>query len=272
MNGGDAKLVHIVEGKRSPETGEILPFTLADLSLLADVLTTYAPALMVFDPLQSYFGMADMNQASETRPTLDAVRAVCKAHSCTPLYVRHNGKTQRNKAIHASLGSIDITAHMRSVLALFKDPDDATLRILAQAKTNGRLAPSMKLKLVGATCDVPIGAGMELLEDVRVDWDGLSDLTAEDLNAREQTHGGDTDEANSALGQARDFVREVLGDGPMLVDEIRAHAKKAGVSEKTLRRAKDKEDYKARRKPQEGLPAHKWPWEWYDPRQSTAMA
>ena len=116
--------------------------------------------------------MVDMNKATETRPTLDAVRHLCKTHSCTPLYVRHNGKAQRSKAIHASLGSIDITAHMRSVLALFKDPDDATLRILAQAKTNGRLAPSMKLTLVGATCDVDLDTGTEPLEDVQVDLGG----------------------------------------------------------------------------------------------------
>ena len=167
-------LVHIVEGKRSPDTGDVAPFTLADLSLLTDLLTTYTPALMVFDPLQSFFGTVDMNSASETRPTLDAVRHLCKAHGCTPLYVRHNGKAQRAKAIHASLGSIDITAHMRSVLALFKDPDDENRRILAQAKTNGRLAPSMQLKLMGATCDVVLDTGLETLEDVQVDWDGLS--------------------------------------------------------------------------------------------------
>ena len=49
------------------------------------------------------------------------------------------------------------------------------------------------------------------------------------------------------------------------VDEIRAQAKKAGVSEMTLRRAKDKERIKARRVPLDGVPSNKWPWEWYAP-------
>ena len=51
----------------------------------------------------------------------------------------------------------------------------------------------------------------------------------------------------------------------MLVDTIYAHAKKAGVSVRTLRRAKDKEHYKARRHAQDGIPCNKWLWEWYDP-------
>ena len=109
-------------------------------------------------------------------------------------------------------------------------------------------------------------------KEVFVDLPGASDLTAADLNAREFVHGGDTEETNTALDEAREFLWEMLKAGPMLVDELCVHAKKAGVSVKTLRRAKDKDHYKARRHPQEGLPGNKWPWEWYDPRQSTEVA
>jgi hypothetical protein len=98
-----------------------------------------------------------------------------------------------------------------------------------------------------------------------VDWDRLSDLTVDDLNAREFVHGNDTEEAQSALDQAREFVQEILRDGAALVDDIRAQAHKAGVSEKTLRRAKDKEGVRARRVPVEGIMSKKWPWEWYYP-------
>jgi hypothetical protein len=262
LNGGNPALVHIVEGKKSPDTGDVAPMTMSDLTLIADLLTTYKPALLVFDPVQSFFGMVDMNKASETRPTLDAVRHVCKTHGCTPLYVRHNGKAQRSKAIHSSIGSIDITAHMRSVLALFKDPDDETRRILAQSKTNGRLAPSIQLTLVGTTCDVDLDSGTETLEDVEVTWDGLSDLSAEDLNARENAHGNDTEEANASLDQAREFLRDLLKNGPMLVQEINDQAGQAGITRSTLRRAKDKEKIKAVRQAVNGTPYTKSPWAW----------
>ena len=96
----------------------------------------YTPAVLVFDPIQSFFGRGvDMNHANETRPVLDAVAALCKAHDCTPLYVRHLGKARREKAIHASLGSIDITGNMRSVLFLATDPGNKERRILAHSKS-----------------------------------------------------------------------------------------------------------------------------------------
>jgi RecA-family ATPase len=266
LNKGNPDLVHVVEGKRDPETKDKLPMTLQDLPLMEQLLKQFTPALIAFDPLQSFLGPdVDMNSAGDTRPVLDAVRNLCNAYGCTPLYVRHNGKTQRGKAIHAALGSIDITANARSELTLYKDPYDTQRRILAQTKTNGRWAPSMQLTLIGDTYDVVLDTGLVTIEEVRVDWDGMSDLTAEDLNARENVHGNDTDEASSALEEARAFLREMLTDGPMLIDELNTHAKKAGVSHGTLRRAKDKEHVKARRRPQDGIPGNKWPWEWYDP-------
>jgi AAA domain len=267
LNGGDADRVEFVQGKKDPDTGHILPMTLQDLREIEQLLQAHTPAMLCFDPMQSYLGAGvDMNAASDTRPLLDALAALCAAHACTPLYIRHNGKTQRTKAIHASLGSIDIAAHLRSTLTLYADPDEKPRRILAHTKKPGVPAPSMQVTLSSATFDIETDAGTETIEECRIDWDGTSPLTSDDLNARESMHGNDTEEANSALDQAREFLREVLKDGPMLVDDIHAHAKKASVSVKTLRRAKDKDHYKARRKPQEGIPAPKWPWEWYDPR------
>ena len=266
LNGGNADRVIFMEGKKDPDTGHILPMTLQDLDVLEQLLTAHTPAMLCFDPIQSYFGPhIDMNQASDTRPVLDAVASLCAAHDCTPLYVRHNGKTQRTKAIHASLGSIDITAHLRSVLTLYQDADIRQRRILAHTKKSGRPAPSMNIKLTGAEFDIETDDGTETIEEVRVDWDGISALTSEDLNARESLHGNDTEEAQSALDQAREFLREVLREGPLPVEDVLEAAKQAGVKRRTLDRAKDKEGVKARRVPCAGVPNKKWPWEWTYP-------
>jgi hypothetical protein len=56
-------------------------------------------------------------------------------------------------------------------------------------------------------------------QEVRIDWDGKNDLTSEDLNMRESMHGNDTEESNSAIDEARAFLREVLGAGPVPVEE-----------------------------------------------------
>ena len=267
INGGDPARVQIMEGKRNPHTGDVCPMTLQDLPLIATLLKDYTPALMAFDPIQSFLGPhVDMNHAADTRPILDAVRNLCKSAGCTPLYIRHNGKAQRTKALHTALGSIDIAANMRSALSLYTDPEDPQRRILAQTKSNGRRAPSMQLKLVGTTYDVPIEAQQFLtVEDVRVDWDGKSDLTAEDLNARECAHGNDPQEAQSALDQARDFLREVLRNGPVLTDEVFAQAKQAGITIATLRRAKAKERVKAKKEATDGSSYTKSQWSWHPP-------
>jgi len=264
INGGDPHYVHIIQGKRAPGTTDLLPMSLQDLTTIKKMLERNRPALFALDPLQSFWGPnVDQNRASDTRPILDAVNTLCKEHRCTPLYVRHHGKSPHAKAQQAGLGSTDITASLRSELGLYKDSEDPNLRILAQVKTNGRLAPSIQLRFSGGTCPVMIDGQRVLAEEARASWDGKSALTAEDLNAREMAHGGDTEEATSALDAAREFLREMLKDGAALTDDVGAQAKKAGVSSATLRRAKDKEHVKARRRPQDDLPIHKWPWEWY---------
>ena len=102
---------------------------------------------------------------------------------------------------------------------------------------------------------IPIRLTIETIEEVRVDWDGKSDLTAEDLNARECAHGNDTHEAQSGLDQAREFLREVLTDGPLSVEDLLAAAEQAGIKRRTLDRAKDKEGVRSRRVPTPDTPA-----------------
>ena len=266
LNGGNATLVEYVEGKRDPETQDVIPLTLQDLPQLETLLKQHHPALMCFDPLQSFLGPGvNMNDAGETRPILDAINILCKRYGCTPCYIRHNGKTQRAKAIHNALGSIDITGAMRSSLTLYKDPEDPQRRILAQSKHAGRASPSLHLKLVGVDFDVETDEGTMTIEEVRVDWDGLSDLTAEDLNAREFVHDADPHEEATALDQAREFLRDMLPDGPMLVEDLLVAAKQASIKRRTLDRAKNQEGVKARRVPADGAPSNKWPWAWHYP-------
>ena len=52
----------------------------------------------------------------------------------------------------------------------------------------------MNITLTGAEFDIETDEGTETIEEVRVNWDGKSDLTSEDLNMRESVHGNDTQE------------------------------------------------------------------------------
>jgi AAA domain len=268
VNGGDPSRVHILEGRRNGK-GEVEPITMQDLPMLHAALERWRPAVLIFDPVQSYFGRGvDMNHANDTRPVLDAVAGLCKPYDCSPLFVRHVGKALRSKALHAGLGSIDITASMRSVLFLAKDPENPSCRILAHSKSNNaRLGPSMAYLLTTVTQEYVMDDGEEItIEAPRVDWDGRSPLTADDLNAPiEQDHG----EEKTTLDEARDFLRDLLQDEPVLSKDVAKAAKEAGIAWTTVRRAKALEGVKVRKQEGHGETA---PWEWYRPDNTSDQA
>jgi putative DNA primase/helicase len=261
VNTGDPSRVHILEGRRNGK-GEVEPITMQDLPMLHTALDRWRPALLIFDPVQSYFGRGvDMNHANDTRPILDAVAGLCKPYHCTPFYVRHIGKALRSKALHAGLGSIDIAANMRSVLYLAKDPENPLRRILAHSKSNNaRLGPSMAYLLTTITQAYSMNDGEEItIEAPRVDWDGRSPLTADDLNA---PLAQENEEEKTALDEARDFLRELLQDAPVFSKDVAKAAKEAGMAWATVRRAKALEGVKVRKQEGHGEAA---PWEWYMP-------
>jgi hypothetical protein len=246
VNGGDSNRVFLIDGWHRPD-GAQGAVTMQDLDLLRQALEQYSPALLVFDPVQSFFGRrVDMNSASDTRPVLDAVIALCKAHDCTPLFVRHIGKARRDKALYAGFGSVDITAAMRSVLFLGQDPDQESRRILAQSKANNaKLGPSLAYRIVSVEYDMVAPAGdLVAVEAPRLDWDGLSPLTASDLAVPPLPN----DEETSALDQARAFLVELLTDGPALANDVQKAAKQVGIAMMTIRRAKPLAGIKTRRR------------------------
>ena len=260
LNGGDPARVSLIDGWSTLD-GAQGPVTMQDLDMLLQALDQHTPRLLVFDPVQSFFGRkVDMNSASDTRPVLDAVIGLCKRHDCTPLFVRHIGKARRDKALYAGLGSIDITAAMRSVLFLGEDPDNDQRRILAQSKANNaRLGPSLAYKIVSVDHDLLTTTGdLVTVEAPRLDWDGLSALTATDLASPPLAD----EEETSALDQARAFLRELLADAPLLAEEVRAAAKQAGVAMRTIHRAKPLEKILTRRRRLDNVPSKVWPWEW----------
>jgi hypothetical protein len=265
VNGGDPARVHLITGWTQPD-GEKGPVTMQDLDLLQQALEAYHPALLVFDPVQSFFGRGiDMNHANDTRPVLDAVAGLCKQYGCTPLYVRHIGKASREKALHAGLGSIDIIGNMRSALYLGKDPDNDERRILAHSKSNNaRLGPSLAYVITTVQHDMYTDDGdVVTVEAPRLDWDGRSELSADDLNAPPLS--GDGEEDRSALEQAQEFLQDALSVGPLLYEDLTKAMKKAGIALRTIHRAKVLVGVKSRRRVVDGVAWKDQLWEWFIP-------
>lgn len=228
--GADPNKVIALAGKVcvDPATGEEQRegVTLEDIPILEETLKTYKPRLLIVDPLQAYLGAkTDMHRANEVRPILSNLATIAEEHKVAVLLIRHLAKGQTNRAMYRGLGSIDFTAAARSVLLVGQDPENPEKRALIQIKSS--LAP------MGAAL------GFEIL-DGEFWWTGLSSLTAEGALAP-----APLEEEKSALDEAKDFLLVALVDGPTKPKEVYKQAKSLGISERTLRRARNELGAKA---------------------------
>ncbi len=220
---GDATRVHVVEGIVDEDGGLGFPGLPDDISAIAAAIEDAAARLVILDPLTAYLGGAvNSYKDHDVRRALAPLAKVAEQTGAAVVVVRHLTKQTGGQAITAGGGSIGIIGAARSGLLVARDPDDPDRRVLAVSKSNlAKLADSLSFRL----------------EDTdgyaRVRWEGTSAHSADRLVAVPSDP-----EEKSALDEARELLADWLRDGPMLQKEVQRLAREAGVSEKTLRRAK----------------------------------
>jgi hypothetical protein len=225
--GGDPASLRVCDGKvtEQAEQDGPAPFTLQDVALLDEALTALDGqcALVVIDPLQAYLGAKiNMNQANETRPIMNGLRAVAEKHQVVMLVVRHPGKGSVGaSAIHRGLGSIDIIGIARSALIVVRQPsmaDDGVYRVwMAQSKNN--------LEGIGRT-------QVFVLDKGTFAWGGISRLGAEDVAG-----SGRGPEPTSFL-EACSWLEDSLSHIPQSANDLTERAEQDGISKRTLERAR----------------------------------
>ncbi len=145
-------------------------------------------------------------------------------------------------------GSIGIIGAARSGLLVAKDPDNPEQRVLASIKSNlGPPAPALAFHIQGTQ----EGA-------IRVAWDGESQHTPASLLVN-PLDGESRDATEEAVG----FLRDCLASEAIPGDEVKRQGRAAGISERTLERAKSLAGVKARKT---GFgKTGKWVWELVPP-------
>lgn len=225
--GADASKVYILTGWETARGG-LGQVTLKDAEVIEQVLEQYKPVLVVLDPIQEYLdARTDMHRANEVRPLLAKLSQLAEKHDAAVICTRHLNKSS-NKAQYRGLGSIDFTAAARSVLLAGQDPADKNKRAIIQIKNS--------LAKIGSAI------GYEITDEGNFLWAGLSDLTEEILLQQE----GDG-ESRSAVKEAEEFLHELLKNGPISIAEIKSERAAAGISEKTLKRAKSNLNIKSKK-------------------------
>ena len=194
-----------------------------DIPILEKAVGRVKARLVIFDVLVGYIpSNLSTNRDQDVRLALAPLAEMADRTGVAVILVRHLSKDPSKSALYRGGGSIGIVGAARSGLLLATDPQQAEVRVLAVIKSNLG-APSQSLTFRIATDDgVP-----------HIEWLGGCSHTAESLLAVPVSG-----EDRSAKQEAVEFLSEELQDGPLEVEKLIQKARRLGISEKTLRRAK----------------------------------
>jgi hypothetical protein len=195
----------------------------SDLPALAEAVRAVEAAWVIVDPLVAYFGdETDTWKDQSIRRALYFLERFCEETGVGILGMRHFTKTASLNPLHLGGGSIGLIGAARVALLVAPDPDNTERRVLAESKNNLSRKPSSLMYELEDCGEV-----------ARVKWLGDSPHSAQTLVAVPSNS-----EERGELDDATDFLRAALADGPRTVREVGADARAAGISQRTLERAR----------------------------------
>lgn len=220
----DLKKIHSVTGVHHAERKDELDvFSLErDVRHLEAMLTRIPDCrLVVIDPVNAFLGSkVDAHKDADVRRVIAPLATVATKHNVALLLIAHLNKSEKKTAIYRSMGSIGFAAAARAVWLIVRDKDDPTKRLMLQVKNN--LAPN------------PGGLAFHISDPGLVAWSATPVAISAD-----EALSPDKPKAHTARDDAKAFLKEILAGGPVRSDEVLEQAKHAGVSERTLKRAKN---------------------------------
>lgn len=229
--GADIAMV-CVEAVERDGKGHVVPLVIPDdLDRLAATVKEAKASLVIIDPITAYLGeQVNTHNDASVRRALGPLKELAEATGAAVVMVRHLNKSGEGKALYRGGGSIAFSGAARSGLMVDAIPDDSEgWCALAQVKVNlARKAPTLRYRVVSA-----LDASPEFPYDVPViEWGGEVDLTADQLFAKK-----DARKVAPERAQAKEFLVEVLADGPLRVMEVQALASGAGHAFSTVKKA-----------------------------------
>lgn len=206
-----------------------------DRRRLEKTVARHQVQLVILDPLIGLMSGTDMNRANSVREVLAELGAMAKRQGCAVVLVHHISKGGGSSR-HRALGSVDFMNACRSAVLVGLDPNaEDKDSVLVHCKHNLS----------------PMGPGPSLAYRTHpghvFEWIGPSGLTGDDVLRDEGR--------SNVLQEAEVWLRELLSAGAKPVKEILAAAEEAGITERTLRRARERICQRPRR-----LKDH-WVWE-----------
>ncbi|REJ88268.1 MAG: hypothetical protein DWQ35_20015 [Planctomycetota bacterium] len=215
-NHADLDRVLIYDKRLAGESPLRLP---SGTGLLESEIGRTKAQLVVLDPITSFIeGSVNVDQS--VRSALGPLAAVAERTRSAIVLVRHLRKSGSGVALYRGTGSIALIAAARSSLLVGIDPGNSQNRIVAHIKSSlGALASSLSFRPA-------LHEG-----GLRVEWLGTCSYSADEILSSASSEA-------SALNEAAYILYSVLGNGPLWAHEVQRLVLGAGVSYRTLRRAK----------------------------------
>ena len=214
------------------EAGLTLP---EDTTKLQAAVEKTGAKLIILDPVVGHLsGNIDSHKDHSVRRALAPLAALAESTGAAILGIGHLNKSSSTDVLTRLGGSIGFGAAARSVLLLGEDPkapEGSPERLLIHGKSNlSPLAVPVRLKIETRPFVTTEGKDTETSG---IEWMGedLAATATKVLAGRQEP---------TKMEVATDFLREVLANGPLPRDEVRALAAEEEITPATLQRAAKK--------------------------------
>jgi putative DNA primase/helicase len=202
-----------------------------DLDLLGAATVRVGDAkLIIIDAITSYMGKIDSHRTTDVRAVLEPVAAFAEDCKVAIIGVTHPPKASQGNALRSFAGSFAFIAAPRVGLFVTAEPE-TDRRLLLGVKNNLGPKPRGIGYFIGTkSITNDITAPHILWSDAPVDYTADQAIAA---NAAAMKGKGKGD-----LEEAKEFLAELLKNGPVSAEDVKEAAEENDISEKTLRRAK----------------------------------
>lgn len=249
--GADVSNIHLLHTLPA-EGGDRLFSLPEDCALLEGFIRAKEVGLVIIDPFMGFLSeQLKANSDQDIRRALTPLVGVAQRTGASILLVRHLNKSASANALYRGGGSIGIIGVARFGLMVAKNPDDPTTRVLAHTKVNIGPPPASLVYAIESVPGTDVG---------RVVWKGISNHSANSL-----LQDGIDDEEKDERDEAADWLTARLDDGPVTSSQLQADARRAGIQERALKRAKRKLGVIAEKQGYQGE------WVWRLPSQRTSL-
>lgn len=210
----------------------------SDLKALEKFIIEKDAALIILDPLLSRLGKLDTHKDAEVRLALEPLVQIAVRTKSAVLGIMHVNKSGSKDAMQSIMASAAFANVARSTLMVFKHPEEPALKIFCPDKNNH--AEDGKGTMTYHVEGVYLGQDTEDGDDLpiygrKVVWGDPDERSADEIvEALSKSPAKD-----SAVTMAKIWLSGELSNGGQLKHDVVEAATMAGISEITLRRAKD---------------------------------